>query len=152
MPWAAVCCMPAPGMWCCASAAGFPESRRNAKLLPQYSQYLGATDGKVTPNPDYFTRVHGDIRQVAGQKLTPPVDLVFSSSVYEHLDDLKGITSALVSLTAPGGAHLHFIDLRDHYFRYPFEMLCYSDQYLAALVKPGQQSQSLAFAGLQASF
>ena len=23
---------------------------------------------------------------------------------------------------------IHFIDLRDHYFKYPFEMLCYSDK------------------------
>jgi hypothetical protein len=117
--------------------AGFPESRRNAKLLPQYGQYLGRDGGIVIPKPAYFTRVHGDIRQVATQKLTPPVDLVLSSSVYEHLDDLKGITAALVALTAPGGAHLHFIDLRDHYFRYPFEMLCYSETTWQRWLNPG---------------
>jgi hypothetical protein len=117
--------------------AGFPESSRNARLLPQYGEYLGTTGGNVTPNPAYFTRVHGDIRQVAGQKLTESVDLVLSSSVFEHLDDLKGITSALVSLTAPGGAHLHFIDLRDHYFRYPFEMLCYSEHTWQRWLNPG---------------
>ena len=116
---------------------GFPESRRNVKLLAQYDQYLSSTHGSVTPNPAYFTRVHGDIRQVAGQRSTPLVDLVLSSSVFEHLDELKGVTSALVSLTAPGGAHLHFIDLRDHYFRYPFEMLCYSEHTWQRWLNPG---------------
>ena len=117
--------------------AGFPESRRNVKLLPQFSQYLSCVDGKVTPEPAYFTRVHGDIRQVAAQRLAPPVDLVLSSYVYEHLDDQKGITAALVALTAPGGAHLHLIDLRDHYFRFPFEMLCYSEQVWQRWLNPG---------------
>jgi len=57
----------------------------------------------------------------------PPVDLVLSSSVYEHLDDVEGITEALATHTVAGGAQLHFIDLRDHFFKYPFEMLCYSE-------------------------
>jgi hypothetical protein len=46
--------------------------------------------------------------------------------VYEHLDDVEGITRALARLTCTGGIHLHYVDLRDHYFKYPFEMLTYS--------------------------
>jgi len=30
-------------------------------------------------------------------------------------------------LTTSQGAHLHFVDLRDHYFKYPFAMLAYSE-------------------------
>ncbi|HVN16439.1 MAG TPA: hypothetical protein VMT73_11910, partial [Anaerolineales bacterium] len=30
------------------------------------------------------------------------------------------------ALTRPSGLHIHFVDLRDHFFKYPFEMLCYS--------------------------
>jgi len=26
------------------------------------------------------------------------------------------------------GVQIHFIDLRDHFFKYPFEMLCYSEK------------------------
>ena len=55
------------------------------------------------------------------------MDLVLSTSVYEHLDDVDGITQALAKLTAPDGAQLHFVDLRDHYFKYPFEMLKFSE-------------------------
>jgi len=56
-----------------------------------------------------------------------PVDLVLSSSVYEHLRRPEEQTEALTQLTASTGFHVHFVDLRDHYFRRPFEMLCYSE-------------------------
>ena len=52
---------------------------------------------------------------------------VLSSSVYEHLDGVEAITRALASLTKPDGLHIHFVDLRDHYFKYPFEMLRFSE-------------------------
>jgi hypothetical protein len=64
------------------------------------------------------------------------VDLVLSSSVYEHLDDVDGITHALRILTNNQGKHVHFVDLRDHYFRYPFEMLTYSIKTWRNLLNP----------------
>jgi len=65
--------------------------------------------------------------------IDPPVrslcyDLVLSSSVYEHLDDAEGITRALAKWTATDGLQIHFVDLRDHYFKYPFEMLRYPER------------------------
>jgi hypothetical protein len=48
--------------------------------------------------------------------------------VYEHLDDVEGITRALAALTKPDGLHIHFVDLRDHFFKYPFEMLTFSER------------------------
>ena len=32
----------------------------------------------------------------------------------------------MAQLVRPEGLTIHFVDLRDHYFRYPFEMLCYT--------------------------
>ncbi|HEX5943033.1 MAG TPA: hypothetical protein VFY66_12190, partial [Anaerolineales bacterium] len=29
--------------------------------------------------------------------------------------------------TKPDGIQLHYVDLRDHFFKYPFEMLCFSE-------------------------
>ena len=55
------------------------------------------------------------------------VDMVLSSSVYEHLDDVEGITGALADLTRPDGLQIHYVDLRDHFFRYPLEMLRFSE-------------------------
>ncbi len=47
--------------------------------------------------------------------------------MYEHLDDVEGITQALASLTQPDGIQIHFVDLRDHFFKFPFEMLRFSE-------------------------
>ena len=71
-------------------------------------------------------RLHHDIRTIKPQALQP-VDVVLSHSVFEHVDDPAGIAAGLARLTKPGGCHLHFIDLRDHYFKYPFEMLKFSE-------------------------
>jgi hypothetical protein len=103
-----------------------PDERYNSALLPRYARYL-ARNGSVKPRPAYMTIVQDDIRTVASRAGVVPVDLVLSRSVFEHLDDVEGITDGLVRLTKPGGMHVHFIDLRDHFFTYPFEMLCYSE-------------------------
>ena len=55
------------------------------------------------------------------------MDLVISNSVYEHLEDVDGSTRALAAVTRVDGLHIHFVDLRDHFFKYPFEMLHYSE-------------------------
>jgi hypothetical protein len=102
------------------------DQERNLELLPKYDEYLHVLNGEVLPRHEHITLLHGDIRDDAIQAQIPAVDLVLSTSVYEHLDDVDGITSALAKLTVPQGAHLHFVDLRDHYFKYPFEMLSFS--------------------------
>lgn len=103
-----------------------PDERRNLRLLPRYARYL-AQDGTVKPRPAHMTIIQDDIRAVAAHAGVVPVDLVLSRSVFEHLDDVEGTADSLVRLTKPGGMHVHFIDLRDHLFTYPFEMLCYSE-------------------------
>jgi hypothetical protein len=103
------------------------DRERNLELLPKYEKYLQVVDGEVLPRPEYITMLHGDILGAGVQSKISAVDLVLSTSVYEHLDQVDGITSALAKLTAPGGIHLHFVDLRDHYFKFPFEMLAYSE-------------------------
>ena len=65
-----------------------------------------------------------------------PVDLILSSSVFEHLDDVDTITHALACLTKASGKQVHFIDLRDHFFKYPFEMLTFSDAVWKRFLNP----------------
>jgi hypothetical protein len=103
------------------------DRERNLELLLKYDEYLHVVNGEVMPRSEHITLLHGDIRKNEIQAQIPAVDLVLSTSVYEHLDDVDGITAALAKLTAPQGVHLHFVDLRDHYFKYPFEMLAYSE-------------------------
>jgi hypothetical protein len=101
-----------------------PVDELNASLLPRYASYLRLDGGRVFADGEQLLLEEGDIRQ----SRLAPVEIVLSSSVYEHLDDVPGITRALAGITAADGLHVHFIDLRDHYFKYPFEMLSYSEQ------------------------
>lgn len=114
-----------------------PDNRRNQQLLPEYGDYLLQSNGNVLPRPEVISVHTADIRQLAMQGNLPPVDMIFSTHVYEHLDDVDGITQALAALTQPGGLHLHFIDLRDHFFKYPFEMLTFSESVWRTWLNPG---------------
>jgi hypothetical protein len=103
------------------------DKERNLELLPEYKDFLLTENNDVMPRPEFISLVHGDIRDDSIQKQIQEVDYVLSTSVYEHLDDVDGITRALSKLTVEDGAQLHFVDLRDHYFKYPFEMLTFSE-------------------------
>lgn len=103
-----------------------PDHRRNRLLLEEYGEFLYSDGKQVWPRDGYFTLLEKDIRQVQDGEILP-CDLALSTSVYEHVDDPVSITQALARFTHPHGAHLHFVDLRDHFFKYPFEMLCYSE-------------------------
>jgi SAM-dependent methyltransferase len=112
------------------------DRERNLELLPDYADYLVAKNDDVKPRSEFITLLHGDIREESIQKQITEVDYVLSTSVYEHLDDVNGITRALAKLTAPNGVHLHFVDLRDHFFKYPFEMLTFSERVWRNFLNP----------------
>ena len=112
------------------------DRERNLELLSNYGDYLSAENDDAKPRSEFITLLHGDIRDELIQRKISEVDYVFSTSVYEHLDDVDGITHALAKLTSPQGAHLHFVDLRDHYFKYPFEMLTFSDSVWKNFLNP----------------
>ena len=102
-----------------------PDDRRNLQLPAAYPDYFRLEDGKVVPAPALLTLIHDDIRTAArGLK---PFDLVVSASVFEHLDNVPSLTATLAALTTLQGMHIHFVDLRDHYFKLPFEMLTFSE-------------------------
>ncbi|MDX1436944.1 MAG: methyltransferase domain-containing protein, partial [Anaerolineales bacterium] len=108
-------------------------------------QYLRKTDGHIVPRAGAMPLINDDIRRSAVQEQVGPADLVVSSSVYEHLDDVDGVTHALAAVTAPGGLHIHFVDLRDHFFKYPFEMLTYSDSAWKHWLNPSSNHNRFRF-------
>jgi len=112
-----------------------PDDSHNRALLPRYETHLLLNGELVRPRNERITLLEADIRDVKPSDLAP-VDLVISNSVYEHLDDVEGITRALAALTKPNGLHIHFVDLRDHFFKYPFEMLAYSKQVWYSWLNP----------------
>ena len=112
------------------------DDERNRELLPAYDRYLKVEQDEIQPRSEYITLLHGDIREESIQRQVSQVDVILSTSVFEHLDDVPGITEALAKLTAPQGVHLHFVDLRDHYFKYPFEMLKFSESVWRNFLNP----------------
>lgn len=113
-----------------------PDNAHNAALLPKYESYLFLDNGRPRPRSERMTLLQADIREVRPSAGFPAVDLIVSSSVYEHLDDVDGITRALAALTRPDGLHIHYVDLRDHFFKYPFEMLTYSERIWRSWLNP----------------
>lgn len=101
-----------------------PDDRRNRELVRAYPDYFSLRGDQVVTNASFITLIHDDVKNVRAEKF----DLMLSSSVYEHLDDVDGLTKALAALTAPSGVHIHYVDLRDHYFKLPFEMLKFSER------------------------
>jgi hypothetical protein len=114
-----------------------PDDERNRALLPQYAGYLDQQGGQVRPKREALQLLEADIRQAVKAEQIEPVDVVVSTSVFEHLDDVEGIAGALAAITCPGGAAVHYIDLRDHFFRYPFAMLSYSTRAWRDWLNPG---------------
>jgi hypothetical protein len=100
--------------------------RENLRLATKSNPFISSVGKQVIPNPDYLTLHHKPINEVS-LEARERVDYVLSSSVYEHLTHPLEVTRHLSNWTNADGSHIHFIDLRDHFFRYPFEMLSYSE-------------------------
>ena len=103
-----------------------PDEGHNQRMFEAEEKYFFVEQKELRPRPEWMTLLEADIREIAASGGVEPVDIVISSSVYEHLDDVEGITEALARLTRPDGIQIHYVDLRDHFFKYPFEMLRFS--------------------------
>jgi len=104
-----------------------PDEAHNRHEFLHEEKYFVPEQQGLRPRKEWMTLIETDIRDAAVHHTVDPVDIVISNSVYEHLDDVEGITQALAVLTKPGGIHIHYVDLRDHFFKYPFEMLRFSE-------------------------
>lgn len=108
--------------------AAQPDEKANAGLLPEFENYLNRDIGRTLPKNEWITLLQGDIREIAREQGAKKADIVCSTSVFEHLEDPCGVIDALIALTSDGGTHIHYIDLRDHFFKYPFEMLTFPEK------------------------
>ena len=123
----------------------------NLALTRKAGEFLRVQKGEAIPNPQYITLVHDSLDAYAASNPSA-LDLVLSWSVYEHLPDPLSITQQLARLTSPYGVHVHFIDLRDHYFRYPFEMLCYRELAWKRFLNPPSNLNRLRLRDYQSIF
>lgn len=113
-----------------------PDDAANRRWLRRYPQYLEARGRRVVPRADWMTLVAAKERPE--DTVFPRVDLVLSTSVFEHLEDPDLWAAKLARAVDPGGLNLHMIDLRDHFFHRPFEMLCYSEATWRRWLNPRQ--------------
>jgi len=119
-----------------------PLAAVNRRLAANGDPYLSLSGSEVRPNPDWLTVVNlplGRYLADGGQ----PVDLVFSNSVLEHVQDLDRVVPELAQVTASHGEQFHFVDLRDHFFKHPFEMLCHSEKVWRGFLNPGSNLNRL---------
>lgn len=99
----------------------------NAGLLASHPEYLVLVNQQPRPRPEYMELAESDVQTLAASSTARTFDVVISNSVFEHVEDAEGITESLARLTGTEGIHIHFVDLRDHYFKFPFEMLRYRE-------------------------
>src|SRR5688500_7771847 len=104
-----------------------PDEAHNLRLFGAEQKYFFVEKNGLRPRKEAMTLLQADIRNIQRNGEFEPVDIVLSNSVYEHLDDVEGITQALAEITKPDGLQVHYVDLRDHFFKYPFEMLRFSE-------------------------
>jgi SAM-dependent methyltransferase len=119
-----------------------PRVAVNRAVAARRNRYLSISGSDVIPSPEWLTVIHAPLGQYladGGQ----PVDLVLSNSVLEHVHDLGSVVPELAQVTAPHGEQFHFIDLRDHFFKHPFEMLCHSEEVWRRFLNPGSNLNRL---------
>ena len=113
-----------------------PDEANNLRLFGAEKKYFVVEKSGLRPRKEWMTLVQTDIRDIQKSSEIEAVDIVLSSSVYEHLDDVEGITRALADLTKPDGIQIHYVDLRDHFFKYPLEMLRFSESIWRTWLNP----------------
>ncbi len=64
-------------------------------------------------------------------------DVVLSNSVLEHVVDPELFFKQMRSALLPGGVMIHRIDYRDHFFKYPYHFLTFSDFFWNHFLNPG---------------
>lgn len=122
-----------------------PNNKRNSMLLNQLEadNFFNKTNNTIEPNRDFITFIKGDITENKVKEIIKNVDIIFSASVMEHIHDVGITINALKNIMASDGCQLHIIDIRDHFFKYPFEMLCYSERIWNTFLNPKESLNRL---------
>lgn len=97
---------------------------------PTHQAILQADCAKLGLNfPDAIDRlqvINTDVLALPPSELDDCPDFIISKSVLEHLHDPARVLQRCYEWLRPGGVTFHIVDLRDHYFSYPYEMLTFS--------------------------
>lgn len=112
-----------------------PSRVENERFLTTAPEYVSESKGRIVVDGERLSILDEDACSLA-DRIRGEFDVVLSSSVLEHVVQLESLVGCLRRLTSQDGVGGHIVDLRDHYFKYPFEMLCYSDRTWTQLLEP----------------
>ena len=113
-----------------------PDDRHNARLLALHPDALHLKDGRPRPRTDRMQLLEADLRQFEAPSANRRYDLAISNSVMEHVREMESTVRALARWSTVDCRQIHFVDLRDHFFKYPFEMLRYSNEVWSRWLDP----------------
>jgi SAM-dependent methyltransferase len=65
------------------------------------------------------------------------IDVILSHCVLEHVRQPERLLKSLSRLLKKGGSMIHVVDYRDHYFKYPFHFLKFSEKVWKRWLDPG---------------
>lgn len=108
------------------------EGAKKVYLYDKFENWENSHNQKLQKNyENLFTNVNdekGPITVINNlenflEKKDHFADIIISTSVLEHVSNIQESFSLLKKVLAPNGCQLHIVDLRDHFFKYPFEML-----------------------------
>jgi SAM-dependent methyltransferase len=91
----------------------------------------------ASPSLDWVNQ--GRVRRVSAFDEIEPssIDLVLSNSVLEHVRQIDALFAGCRRVLVPGGAMLHRVDYRDHFFKYPYGFLTFSEHAWSRWLDPG---------------
>ncbi len=105
-----------------------PRSWRNRQIPAALAEKYLVMDGDAwRPRDERLMLVSTPLEQFAADQ-PGSIDFVVSHAVLQFVVDLDSLVAASARLMRPSGIGIHIVDLRDHYYRYPFEMLAYTQK------------------------
>jgi SAM-dependent methyltransferase len=112
----------------------------SACLLEPFVAFDAAQDAALRQSSPMLSAVDpGKVRRVLSfaDIADASIDLLLSNSVLEHVREPGVFFADCRRVLAPGGAMLHRVDYRDHFFKYPYGFLTFSDAVWSRWLDPG---------------
>jgi len=117
---------------------GFAKDGRIIMFEP-YAKFDKKLDKILLKKANLSNRITGNITRIQDviNVESNSIDLVLSYSVLEHVTDFSGLISQLKRVMKPNSVMMHIVDYRDHFFKYPYHFLQFSDKTWENYLNPG---------------
>ena len=110
-------------------------------LIEPYADFNQSLDNKIYTDNAYPDTIRDRVKRL--KKLSDiesnSIDLILSNSVLEHVavDDFSALINNLNRVLKPEACMLHIVDYKDHFFKYPYHFLQFSNVVWNRYLNPG---------------